>query len=137
MRAEFNFLLTFFHLRANNLGAYSDWSVAGMGQVSANLDAGNTSRRKIHPCHLTGRISPALGAGGSSSCTPALSNYRMKTPRPCRCRMMFTRAYVVAWTGDKMGKGGGDWLGRGQKHLCMQYRVRMIIRVSHHGNDQS
>ena len=85
-----------------------------MVQVSANLYVGNTSRRKIHPRRPTGRISPALRAGISSSIPSALPNYRMRTPCPCRCRMMFARGGVMAWMGDKMGKWGGDWLGRGQ-----------------------
>ena len=64
MRIEFNLLLTFLYLGGKYLGAHSDWSVAGMVQVSSNLDAGNTLRRKMHPHRLTGRISPAIRAGG-------------------------------------------------------------------------
>ena len=41
----------------------------------------------------------------------------------------------MSWIGDKMGKGGGDWLGQGQFFLCLKYMVRKIDRVSHHGND--
>ena len=85
-----------------------------MAQVSENLDAENTSRRKIHPRCPTGRISPALRAGGSSSSPSALPKYIMRTLRPCRYRMMFARADVMAWMADKMGKGGGNWLRRGQ-----------------------
>ena len=96
---------------------HSDWSSAGMVQVSENLDVGNTLRRKIHPRHPTGRISPALRAGGSSSSPSTLPNYIMRIPCPCCCQMMFARSYVMAWLGDNMGKGGGDWLGRGQKHF--------------------
>ena len=89
----------------NDLGAHSDWSGAGMAQVSENLDAGNTSRRKIHPRRPTGRMSPALRSGGSRISPSALPNYRMRMPRPCCCRIMFARADVMAWMGDKMGKG--------------------------------
>ena len=95
----------------NDLGAHSNWSDAGMVKVLANLDVGNTSRRKIHPRRPTGRISLALRSGGSSSIPSALRNYRMRTLRPCCCRVMFVKADVMAWMGDKMGKGGGDWLG--------------------------
>ena len=53
-------MLTFFHLVVNDLGEHSDWSGAGMVQVSENLDAGNISSRKIHPRRQMGRISLAL-----------------------------------------------------------------------------
>ena len=98
-------------MMSKNLEADSDWSIAGMVQVSANLDAGNTSRRKIHPRRPTGRIPPSLRAGGSSSIPSKITNYRMRTPCMCCCQMMFVRADVMAWMGDNMGKGGGDWLG--------------------------
>ena len=101
-------------MMGNDLVAHSVWSGAVMVQVSANLDAGNTSRRKIYPRRPTGRISPALRAGGSSSSPSALPNYRMRTPRLCLFRVMFLREDVMAWMWDKMGKGVGDWLGRGQ-----------------------
>ena len=101
----------------NNLGAHSDWSGAGMAKVSENLDVGNTSRRKIHPRRPTGRISPAFRAGGSSSSPYALPNYIMRMPCPYRFKMMFERAYAMAWMGYNMDKGVGDWLGRGQKHF--------------------
>ena len=92
-------------MMGDDLGAHSYWSGAGMVQVSENLDVGNTSRRKIHPRRPTGRILPALRAGGSSSSPSALPNYRMRTPHPCCCWMMFARADVMAWMGDKIGKG--------------------------------
>ena len=76
-----------------------------MVRVSENVDVGNTSRRKIHPRRPTGRISPALRAGGSSSSPSALPNYRIRTFRPCRCQMMFARADVMAGMGENMGKG--------------------------------
>ena len=117
MRVEFNSLLNFFHLGDKYLGAHSDWSGADMVQVSANLDVGNASRRKIHPRRPTGRISPALRCGGSISSLSALPNYRMSTPRLCRFQMMFARADVMAWMGDNMGKGIGDWLGKGQNYF--------------------
>ena len=112
MKAEFNLLLTFLHFGANDLGAYSCWYGSGVVQVSENLDVGNTSRRKIHPRRPTGRISPALRAGGSSSSPSALPSFRMRTPCPCSCQMMFARADVMAWMGYNMGEGGGYWLGR-------------------------
>ena len=31
------------------------------------------------------------------------------------------RADVMAWMGDKMGKGGGDWLGRGKN--CFVHEI--------------
>ena len=89
----------------NDLGAHSDWSGTCMVQVSANLDVGNTLRHKIHPRQPTGRISPALRAGGSSSSPSSLPRYRIRTPRPCCCRIMFARANVMAWMGGKMGRG--------------------------------
>ena len=49
----------------------------------------------------------------------------------------FVRADVMACMGYKMGKGRGDWLGRGQSVSCIKYMVRTIVRVSHHGNYQS
>ena len=99
------------------MGAHSDCSRTNMVQVSANLDFGNTLRRKIHPRLPTGRISPSLRAGGSSSIPTELSNYRIRTPRPCCCWMMFVREDVMAWTGDNIGKGRGNWLGQGQNCL--------------------
>ena len=101
----------------NDLGAHSDWSGTDMVKVSANLDVRNTSRRKIHPRRPTGIISLALRASGSSSSPYALPNYITRMTRPCRCRMMFARADVMAWMGYKMEKGGGDWLGRVQNVL--------------------
>ena len=99
------------------MGAHSDCSRTNMVQVSANLDFGNTLRRKIHPRLPTGRISPSLRDGGSSSSLSELSNYRIRTPRPCCYRMMFVREYIMAWMGDNIGKGGGNWIGRGQNCL--------------------
>ena len=141
MREEFNLLLTFFHLGSNDLGTHSNWSGAGMVQVSENLDVGNTSRQKIHPRRPTGRIPPALRAGGSSSSPSVLPNYIMITPRPCHCKMMFARAYMMSWMGYKMGKGGGNWLGRGQNcfvheiygednHLGILPRQLSIVRTA-------
>ena len=57
-----------------------------------------------------------LRGDGSSSSPTTLPNYRIRTPCPCCCRMMFVRKDVMAWMRYKMGKGGGDWLGRGQKN---------------------
>ena len=92
-----------------------------MVQVLENLDVRNTSRRKIHPRRPTGRISPALRAGSSSSSLSALPKYRTRTPHPCRCRMIFARADVMDCMGDKIGKGGGDWLGRRQN--CFVHEI--------------
>ena len=81
----------------NDLVAHSNFSGTGMVQVSENLDAGNTLRRKINP-------SPALIAGGSRRSPSVLPNYRMS------CWMMFLRTDVMSWMGYKMGKGVCNWL---------------------------
>ena len=78
---------------------------------------GTPQGKNIYPRCPMVIISPALRSGGSSSSPYALPNYIMRMPCPYRFKMMFERAYAMAWMGYNMDKGVGDWLGRGQKHF--------------------
>ena len=80
-----------------------------MVQVAENLDVGNTSRPKIHPCRPAGKISLALRAGGSSSSLSELPNYRMRTPRPCCC-WMESASDAGDWDQGREGDTG-QWCG--------------------------
>ena len=90
-------------MMGNYLGAHSDWSGADMVHVSANLDVGKTLRQKIHPLRPRGRISHR--SGGSIISLSVLCNYRMRTPRPRCCWMMFAkgRCDEMDWGYDREG----------------------------------